>query len=104
MKSKAPKGWHRADVVAAIHKRGTSLAALARDHNLSDAALRASLSAPRAPSNLIISKFLAVPLHELWPEWFDEAGQLLVRNRRKARTRPSSQKRSNKLNRAGARA
>jgi Ner family transcriptional regulator len=97
------KGWHRADIVAAIHKRGTSLAELARDHRLGDATLRAALSYPRTPSNTIIADFLQVPLHELWPAWFDESGRLRPHDRKRSGRRPSSQKRSKKLNRFGGR-
>jgi Ner family transcriptional regulator len=88
-------GWHRADIVAAIHKRGTSLRALARQHGKADSTLRAALQKPRGPSNLIIADFLGRTLHELWPQWFDRHGRL--RPQREGATRPgrpSSQKRS----------
>ena len=89
-----PKNRHRADVVAAIHKRGTSLSELARRNGLSDSALRVALSHPRRPSNIVIAKFLGIPLHAIWPEWFDEEGHR-IRTIEPARTarRPSSQKR-----------
>lgn len=98
------KGWHRADIVAAIHKRGTSLAGLARDHRLGDSTLRSALSYPRTPSNTIIADFLDVPLHELWPAWFDRRGQLVIRKRSDLARRPSSQKRREKLSLTGGRA
>ncbi|RJF70907.1 helix-turn-helix domain-containing protein [Rhodopseudomonas palustris] len=90
-------GWHRADIVAAIHKRGTSLAALARQNGLGDATLRAALSYPRTPSNTIIANYLRVPLHELWPDWFDRKGRLLGGDRKPRQPRASSQKRRRKL-------
>lgn len=88
-----PKGWHRADIIAAIHKRGTSLAQLGREHGLGDSTLRAALQAPRTPSNRIIASFLNVSLQELWPAWFDERGRLIGRKAARATQRPSSQKR-----------
>ncbi|MGL5166674.1 MAG: helix-turn-helix domain-containing protein [Afipia sp.] len=106
-------GWHRAEIVAAVRMRKSSLAELARKNRLADATLRAALSYPRTPSNTIISKFLGVPLHELWPAWFDEQGRLIrpvavapkhggeiTRSRQTA----SSQKRTKKLSLTGRRA
>lgn len=99
-------GWHRAEIVAAVKMRNSSLAELARENGLADATLRAALSYPRAPSNTIISRFLGVPLHELWPTWFDTEGQLILpvaiapkprKQNSRPRRRPSSQKRAQKL-------
>jgi len=87
-------GWHRADIVAAIHKRGSNLAQLGRDNGLADSTLRAALTYPRKPSNIIIARFLKRSLHELWPHWFDRSGELVVtrRNAARGRARRSSQK------------
>lgn len=71
------QGWHRADIVAAVHKKGTSLLQLARQHQLAGSTLRSALHVPRTPSNRIISGFIGVPMHELWPKWFDHEGRLL---------------------------
>ena len=71
------QGWHRADIVAAVHKKGTSLLKLAREHKLADSTLRAALHVPRTPSNRIIAGLIGVPMHELWPKWFDRQGKLL---------------------------
>lgn len=91
---------HRADIVAALHKAGTSLSELGRDHGLHDSALRKALDWPRTPSNKIIAAFLGKALHELWPAWFAPDGSLLVTrsNRKRAeparrRVQASSQKR-----------
>lgn len=92
-------GWHRADIVAAIHKRGTSLAALARRHGYADSTLRAALSKPARPANAIIAAFIGRPLNELWPAWFDAAGNRLTSRKQRARSprRSSSQKRGAQL-------
>ena len=88
-------GWHRADIIAAVHKKGTSLAALARKNRLGDSTLRAALINPRTPSNKIIADFLGLSLHALWPVWFDAADRLIPQTRKPAtaRDRASSQKR-----------
>lgn len=87
-------GWHPADIVAAIHKKGTTLTALARKHGKADSTLRSALCKPARPSNRIIANFLATPLHVLWPAWFDRRGRLLPNaNPAKARRPASSQKR-----------
>ncbi|MEX0753230.1 MAG: helix-turn-helix domain-containing protein [Xanthobacteraceae bacterium] len=87
-------GWHPADIVAAVRKRGTSLRALSRRHGKGDSTLRAALIKPATPSNTIIADFLGVSLHELWPAWFDRAGRRIsAANPAKRRASPSSQKR-----------
>ena len=74
----AATGWHREDIIAAIHKRRMSLTRLSTLHDYAESTLRAALQKPRTPANRIIAKFLGVPMHELWPQWFDRAGRLLV--------------------------
>lgn len=95
-------GWHRADIVAAFRKRGTTLAEVARERGLCDSALRSALTRPRAPSNKIISEFLKVPLHVLWPKWFDREGHRIATKASSSRRKASSQKRDRKLNRGRA--
>jgi Ner family transcriptional regulator len=88
-------GWHRADIVAALHKRGMSLRRLALQHGRGESTLRSALHVPRSPSNRIIAEFLGVPIHELWPAWFDRHGRLKgPRNPAHPRRGESSQKRS----------
>lgn len=91
------KNKHRADIVATLHKRGTSLSQLARDNNLHDSTLRAALCSPRTPSNKIIAAYLGCSLHELWPIWFDSKNRLIAPKRSRIGRRPSSQKRIGKL-------
>lgn len=96
--------WHRADVVAEVHKLGSNLAELARRNNKHESSLRVALSHPRKPSNEIIASFLDKALHEIWPEWFDRRGRLRSRQASRARRRASSQKRAAELNLTGGRA
>lgn len=97
------KNWHRADIVAAIHKRETSLAELARKNQRSEGTLRQALTHPRTPSNRIIAAFLGMELHELWPAWFDSRGRLRSRKPSRSRRRASSQNRAEKLTLTGER-
>jgi Ner family transcriptional regulator len=95
--------WHRADVVAAIHKRDTNLSELARKHGRSESALRVAITHPRKPSNEIIAAFLGKELHEIWPAWFDKKGRLISRKPTHRRRRASSQKAGEKLSLTGGR-
>jgi len=72
------KGWHHADIIAAVRKRGTNLSRLSLAHGKADSTLRSALHKPRSPSNRIIADFLGVPLHKLWPAWFDVDGNLIA--------------------------
>jgi Ner family transcriptional regulator len=100
----ALKNWHRADIVAAVHRRGTNLTQLARANNRADSTLRAALSDPRLPSNKIIAAFLGKQLHEIWPAWFDSQGRQIARKSSSSLNRRSSQKSSKKLILTGGRA
>lgn len=97
--------WHRADVVAAIHKLDQSLTELALSNKRSESALRVALTHPRTPSNKIIADFLGKELHEIWPAWFDNKGRLISRKPNSGRRRrASSQKAGEKLSLTGGRA
>lgn len=69
------KAWHAEDIKAAIRKRGTSLKALSLQNGLCESACRASLRRPQPTSDLVISEFLGVPLHQLWPDRYSKEGE-----------------------------
>lgn len=69
------RGWHSEDIKAAIRKRGQSLKSLALANGLCESACRASLLRPQPASDRVISKFLGVPLHRLWPDRYLAGGQ-----------------------------
>jgi Ner family transcriptional regulator len=79
METTQPTGWHRAEIIAALRKRGTSLAALGRHHGYADSTLSAALMKPATPANQVIASFLGVSLHDLWPDWFDVQGRRVAR-------------------------
>ncbi|WP_314139051.1 helix-turn-helix transcriptional regulator [Buttiauxella noackiae] len=59
--------WHKADIIAALHKKGTSLAAESRAAGLSSSTLANALIRPWAKGELIISKAIGVPVETIWP-------------------------------------
>lgn len=69
-------GWHHADIVAAVRKKGSNLRQLSLANGLADSTLRAALIKPRRPACRIIATFIGVPMHVLWPDWFDADGNL----------------------------
>lgn len=70
----SPTGWHAEDIKAAIRKRGMTLSALATSHELDESACRAALIRSQPEAEKVISLYLGVPLHELWPDRYDESG------------------------------
>ena len=63
-------GWHRADIIAAVRKRGASLSAIGRSVGLSRKSMSWALIRRHERANRAIADFLGVPAHDLWPEWF----------------------------------
>ena len=69
---KKPHDWHRADVIAALHKRGWSIAALAREHKLGESTVRSALDKPYPKSERLIAEAIGVAPEAIWPERFAE--------------------------------
>ena len=64
--------WHKADIIAALHKKGTSLAAESRAAGLSSSTLANALTRPWAKGEKLISKAIGIPVEEIWPSrYFD---------------------------------
>lgn len=65
--------WHTADIIAALHKKGTSLAAESRAAGLSSSTLANALTRPWAKGERLISLAIGVPAETIWPSrYFDE--------------------------------
>ncbi|MBK0062417.1 MULTISPECIES: helix-turn-helix domain-containing protein [unclassified Acinetobacter] len=64
--------WDKHAIKAAICRKGKSLAALARDHQMPESSLRSALVKPTKEAELVISQFLEKPLFELFPERWTE--------------------------------
>ncbi|EPD8659699.1 helix-turn-helix domain-containing protein [Yersinia kristensenii] len=59
--------WHKADIIAAIHKKGSSLAELSRLAGLSSSTLANALTRPWPKGERIIAEFLGVAPMVIWP-------------------------------------
>ena len=57
-----------ADIVAALRKKGTSLAQLGRDNGLSDMTLKNALDKRYPKAEMIIAKALGISPDQIWPE------------------------------------
>lgn len=73
--------WHPADIIAALRKRGTTLAAISRHAGLSSSTLANALSRPWPKGEWIIANFLGIHPSEIWPSrYFNPiTGELLER-------------------------
>ena len=60
-------GWHPELIKAQVRMRGTTLTQLAVDKGMHRTALIKACHKPLSRAEKIISDFLQVPLHELWP-------------------------------------
>ncbi|MCM2368538.1 MULTISPECIES: helix-turn-helix domain-containing protein [Proteus] len=64
--------WHRADIVAALHKKGLSLSQLSVEAGLSPSTLRNALRAPYPRAEQIIAKAIGIPAEEIWPSRYQK--------------------------------
>ncbi|WP_395301164.1 helix-turn-helix transcriptional regulator [Enterobacter sp. ECC-175] len=72
--------WHKADVIAALRKRGTSLAALSRQAGLSSSTLANALERPWPKGELIIAEAVGIPPEIIWPSRYFKNGELVDRS------------------------
>ncbi|QZO77915.1 helix-turn-helix domain-containing protein [Escherichia coli] len=76
--------WHPADIMAALRKRGTSLAAVSRKAGLASATLANALSRSWPRGEKLIADALETSLEIIWPSrYFDDQGNRIVRLMRK---------------------
>lgn len=76
--------WHHADILAALKKKRTSLAAVSRAAGLAPQTLTNALSRPWPKGELLIADAIGVPPHLIWPSrYFDEHGKIIKRGLRK---------------------
>ena len=77
-----PPDWHPADVLAALKKRGLSLAGLSVAHGYHPTAAGKALRNPWPAMEAIIAAELGLPPQHLWPSRYDPAGHPLPRKRK----------------------
>ncbi|EJH7015976.1 helix-turn-helix domain-containing protein [Salmonella enterica] len=64
--------WHPADIIAALRKRGTSMAALSRDAGLSSSTLGNALYRHWPKGEKLIAKALGVTPEQIWPSRYHQ--------------------------------
>jgi len=65
------RNWHRADVLAAIRKKGSTLAKLSRDNGLHVRTLYNALERHWPKGEQIIADYIGVNREEIWPERYN---------------------------------
>jgi len=64
--------WHPADIIAALRKKGTSLAAESRRNGLSSSTLANALTRPWPKGELIIATALGTDPWAIWPSRYHD--------------------------------
>jgi len=73
------KDMHPEDIKCAIRKRGITLTRLSIEAGLSESAVRMSIIFNCVPAaDQIVSKFLNIPLHKIWPSRYDKSDTRIV--------------------------
>ncbi|MBV6817190.1 helix-turn-helix domain-containing protein [Rahnella sp. PD12R] len=73
------KDWHPADIIAALRKKGTTLAAVSRSAGLSSSTLSNALSRPWPKGELLNGKAIGVLPSIIWPSrYYDERTMLFI--------------------------
>lgn len=62
-----PSDWHRADILAAVKKKGSSMVALSRNSGLADSTLSNVLHRRWPKGERIVAEFIGVPVEVIWP-------------------------------------
>ncbi len=75
--------WHRADIVAALKKKGWSLRGLSAANNYSPTVLSGVLNSPWPKGEKIIADAIGVAADQIWPSRYKNG----VSNRRPGRRR-----------------
>ncbi|ELY2624415.1 helix-turn-helix domain-containing protein [Cronobacter sakazakii] len=66
------KNWHRADILAAIKKRGGTLAQLSRDNGLHERTLYNALERHWPKGERIIADYIGEEVQHIWPERYKQ--------------------------------
>lgn len=75
------QNWHHADILAALKKRGMSLAALSRAAGLSSSTLANTLYRPWPKGEYIIAHALDLAPDAIWPERYKDSQGNKIRRR-----------------------
>lgn len=84
---KRSEDWHPADIIAALRRRGTTLAALSRQAGLSSSTLANALSRPWPKGEWLIAEAIEVHPAEIWPSrYYDPHTHLLLDRKKRIRS------------------
>ncbi|KFX11040.1 MULTISPECIES: helix-turn-helix domain-containing protein [Pectobacterium] len=75
--------WHKADIVAAVHKKNTNISEISRKAGLSSTTLANALSRPWPKGEWMISQVIGVPPEQIWPSRYYEDGVFKDRQKRR---------------------
>lgn len=64
--------WHKADIIAALKKKGTTLAAVSRRAGLSSTTLANTLYRPWPRGEALIAQELELHPSEIWPTRYNK--------------------------------
>lgn len=64
--------WHRADIIAALHKQGLTLARLSREQGLAPRTLNNALDRHYPRAELLIARALGMTPEDIWPVRYAE--------------------------------
>jgi Ner family transcriptional regulator len=66
------KDWHRADIIAAIKKKGTTLSEVSRTTGYAPSTLSNAFAHPWPKAEKIIADAIGVHPSEIWPSWYNK--------------------------------
>ncbi|MFC3393395.1 helix-turn-helix domain-containing protein [Brenneria rubrifaciens] len=73
---------HPADIIASLHKKKITMAAVSRQAGLSSSTLASMLNRPWPKGEFLIAEALGIHPSEIWPSrYFDEEGNLIERHK-----------------------
>ena len=64
--------WHRADIIAALKKKGSSVSALSRENGLASSTLANALRFPWPKGERIIADAIGVDASDIWPSRYQK--------------------------------
>ena len=86
--NKTRQNWHNADIIAALHKKGTSLAAVSRRAGVGASTVGDALNRPWPKGEWLIAEALAVHPAEIWPSrYYDPRTNKLIDRKKLIRSR-----------------
>lgn len=75
------KDWHPADIISALKKKGTTLAAVSREAGLSSSTLSNALVRPWPKGEYLIAKAIGIEPQHIWPSRYYDPDTHQLRDR-----------------------